>query len=86
MTNNTLSDETIKKLESITEELNGSIMYLDTFNNLGSTTKKIVIEYDRKSKEKEKAKFWRQFREWLRQDVTFWLSGSIFSRQKNIIR
>ena len=51
MTNNTLSDETIKKLESITEELNGSIMYLDTFNNLGSTTKKIVIEYDRKSKE-----------------------------------
>jgi hypothetical protein len=51
MINNTLSDETIEKLESITEELNGNIRYLTTLDHAGTKTKKIMIEYDKQLKE-----------------------------------
>ena len=39
-----------QELESITKELGGEITHLTTLDHAGNSSKKIIIEYDKKSK------------------------------------
>ena len=45
-------EELIKELEYITEEMGGTVEHLYTGDHSGRTSRKIVIEYDIKEKEK----------------------------------
>tara|TARA_Y200000002_G_scaffold75882_1_gene59568 strand:+ start:753 stop:905 length:153 start_codon:yes stop_codon:yes gene_type:complete len=41
-----MEDELIEELSSITDKLGGTIEYVSTYNSQGTTSKKIVIEYN----------------------------------------
>ena len=45
-------EELMKELEYITEEMGGTVEHLHTGDHSGRTSRKIVIEYDIKEKEK----------------------------------
>ena len=47
------TDKLVDKIESITEDLGGSIQKLTTFDSTGRTSNKIVIEYNEKQQERK---------------------------------